>query len=240
MIKTRFMFILALCVISVLSFGCKKRIPVSIKVTGNGAADRPISPPAPDESQPLMEEIPWAGDVIEATGTGVRPDTASSDAQARLMAKKAARTDAQRNLLEQIQGLEIKSQTTVRNFMTEHDEIRTKVDGFIAGAEVVSETEQPDGAWEVKMQMDLNPLSQVILTTPPPSPVPPAVPPVPVGTSGQARLMAERAAVLDGHRQILEQLKGVHIDSSTTVEDFMTRNDRIRSRVEGLVRGARI
>jgi len=59
-------------------------------------------------------------------------------------------------------------------------------------------------------------------------------------TSGQARLMAERAAKADAYRQLLEQLKGVAISSTTTVEDFMTKSDRIRSRVMGVVRGARV
>jgi hypothetical protein len=237
--KTRFVFVLALCSLLFLAVACKKRIPVSIKVTGTGVADRPIIPPQPVETAQPMEEFSWSGDVVEATGVGVRPENAASEAQARLMAKKAARTDAQRNLLEQVQGIEIKSNTTVRNFMTENDEIQTRVEGFLSGAEVVSETELEDGAWEVRMRLGLKPLSEIIVNAPMPSPAPSEASGPGVG-SGQARLMAERAAILDAHRQILEQIKGVAIDSTTTVEDFMTQSDRIRSRVEGIVRGGRI
>jgi hypothetical protein len=52
--------------------------------------------------------------------------------------------------------------------------------------------------------------------------------------------MAEEAARKDGMRQILEQLKGVVITGSTTVENFMTKDDRIRARVGGIIRGAKV
>lgn len=57
---------------------------------------------------------------------------------------------------------------------------------------------------------------------------------------GQARLMAKRAAEKDADRQLLEAAKGVHISSNTTVEDFMAKNDYIRSRVEGIIRGSQV
>ncbi|NPA80595.1 MAG: hypothetical protein GXO29_06075 [Thermotogae bacterium] len=57
---------------------------------------------------------------------------------------------------------------------------------------------------------------------------------------GQARLLAERAAVVDARRNLLEILKGVHITSETVVEDYMTTNDLIVQRVEGIVKGARV
>lgn len=55
-----------------------------------------------------------------------------------------------------------------------------------------------------------------------------------------ARLGAERAAKLDAMRNMLETVKGVRIDSKTTVENSMTRSDMINSRVEGFVKGARV
>lgn len=55
-----------------------------------------------------------------------------------------------------------------------------------------------------------------------------------------ARLGAERAAKLDAMRNILETVKGVRIDSQTTIVNSMTQSDVINSRVEGLVKGARV
>lgn len=55
-----------------------------------------------------------------------------------------------------------------------------------------------------------------------------------------ARLGAERAAKMDAMRNMLETVKGVHIDSQTTVVNFTTQSDVISSRVEGIVKGARV
>lgn len=56
----------------------------------------------------------------------------------------------------------------------------------------------------------------------------------------QARLMTERAAKLDGYRNLLEQAYGVAIRGKSTVRDFVLKNDTIRSRVEAYIRGAKV
>jgi len=55
-----------------------------------------------------------------------------------------------------------------------------------------------------------------------------------------ARLGAERAAKADALRNILETVKGVRIDSESLVVNAMTQNDVIRTRVQGMVRGAQV
>ena len=55
----------------------------------------------------------------------------------------------------------------------------------------------------------------------------------------QARLMAERAAVVVAQRNLLEIVKGVRVDSDTRVENFMTDYDVVYTRVEGFIKGAR-
>ena len=56
----------------------------------------------------------------------------------------------------------------------------------------------------------------------------------------QARIMAKRAAMADGYRQLLEAVKGVQVDASTTVEMAMVQSDSIKLKVSGLVQGARV
>lgn len=56
------------------------------------------------------------------------------------------------------------------------------------------------------------------------------------GRRGKA--MARRAAVVDAQRNLLETLKGVSIDAETTVTNLIA-DDRIHSRVKGVLRGAR-
>ncbi len=48
-----------------------------------------------------------------------------------------------------------------------------------------------------------------------------------------------RAAELDALRQILETIKGMRLNSETTVENFMMSSDIIRTRVEGTVKNFR-
>lgn len=56
--------------------------------------------------------------------------------------------------------------------------------------------------------------------------------------TAQARLMAERAAVVVAQRNLLETVQGVTINSETRVENFMTDYDVIYTRVDGVVKGA--
>ena len=65
-------------------------------------------------------------------------------------------------------------------------------------------------------------------------------PPPNAVNAAQARAMAERAAFVVAIRNLLETVKGVQVDSQTVVENFMTKSDVIKTRVDGIVRGAQI
>ncbi|MDY6904932.1 MAG: LPP20 family lipoprotein [Thermodesulfobacteriota bacterium] len=56
----------------------------------------------------------------------------------------------------------------------------------------------------------------------------------------QARPMALRAAQLDAYRNLLEITKGVRVNSTTLVRNYVTENDVIMTKVDGLVKGAQI
>jgi len=63
-------------------------------------------------------------------------------------------------------------------------------------------------------------------------------PPADAVNAAQARAMAKRAAVVVAQRNLLETLKGVRVDSETIVENFIVASDRIRTAVQGIIRGA--
>jgi hypothetical protein len=55
----------------------------------------------------------------------------------------------------------------------------------------------------------------------------------------QARLGAERAALIDAFRNLLAQVKGVSVDGARKMDDLMQK-DEIRARVEGVVKGYKV
>ncbi len=91
---------------------------------------------------------------VEADGYGLPPDYAVSEAQSRHMARRAAIADAQRNLAEQISGVQVDSETTVKKLQVEEDSIRTHVSALLKGAKVISEAYE-DGAYHVVMALPL-------------------------------------------------------------------------------------
>jgi hypothetical protein len=56
----------------------------------------------------------------------------------------------------------------------------------------------------------------------------------------QARPMALSAAQQDAYRNLLEVTKGVRIDSTTVVRDYMVESDVINSQVSGMVKAAQV
>jgi hypothetical protein len=111
-----------------------------------------VPAPQPTAAPPAGE---WVPVTIRATGGGAPPARAANPAQARLMAERAAKMDAYRNLLEQAYGVNIRSNTTVRNFATQNDVIRSRVEAYIRGAKVLDTRHLEDGGVEVEMEVTL-------------------------------------------------------------------------------------
>jgi len=83
--------------------------------------------------------INWTEDYIEASGSAVPPTTAVSPAQGKLLARRGAVLDLQRNLLEAIKGVRIDSRTLMENFMVQSDIVRSEVEGWVKGVEIIRE-----------------------------------------------------------------------------------------------------
>lgn len=114
--------------------------------------------PKPQEIQAaaakLQVVIPdWTGRMIRATGNGVPSEAMAGTPQGKLMAARAAELDAKRRLTEEVRGFQINSSTTVRDFVTEHDEINTLLNDFIIGSYVVSTEYASDGTATVTVEM---------------------------------------------------------------------------------------
>ncbi|MBO4779170.1 MAG: LPP20 family lipoprotein [Selenomonadaceae bacterium] len=97
----------------------------------------------------------WNTNVIQVTGMGVAPPNAITQAHASMMARRAAISDAYRQLAEVINGVQVDAETTVEKMMLTSDTVRTKISAVIKGAQIVSEGELSGGGYSVTMEIPL-------------------------------------------------------------------------------------
>ncbi len=114
------------------------------------AADQPAVTQKTDKG-----EINWSQKTITVTGSGAFSNTASNAAQARLMATKAAKMDAQRNLLEALKGVQVSSGAPASAVMAT-SEVRSRVEGLVKNFEVVDTKYFSDGGVDVIIRMQLD------------------------------------------------------------------------------------
>ena len=92
--------------------------------------------------------------ILKADGFGFADAKRFPESQARLMAVRAARIDAQRNLLETINGVRVTAGTTVKDMALESDIIGTRVKGMLQGAfEISSSVSFEADSWVASVTM---------------------------------------------------------------------------------------
>ncbi len=123
-----------------------------------GGAEQPVAvAPAPTVPD-------WAKNMASAKGNGVKPADAISDAQAKLLALRAAKVEAMRNLTEQIDGLVIQGTTHVKDFIATNDQVRTEINSYLRGVQTLSEDYNADsGEATVTIQAPLEPVWDIVI-----------------------------------------------------------------------------
>lgn len=106
--------------------------------------------------------VNWSGQVLKATGAGAPNMQASSPAQARLGAERAAQMDAFRNLLAQAKGIQISSGKTVADEMSK-DEVKGHVEGLIRGYKVTAKRYYSDNGVEIDVEVPLSAIAEVVV-----------------------------------------------------------------------------
>lgn len=107
----------------------------------------------------LPETPPPPGPVtITAVGHGTVSNAQYgqyNSAQLKLMAMRAAKLDAYRNLAEQVYGFRLSGATTISAFASQRDYVRVHVDAYVRGARLVDVIQLADGSYEARVEAEL-------------------------------------------------------------------------------------
>lgn len=111
------------------------------------------APAAPAASMiaPMVEKR----ETFVATGYAViSVQNHKNPAQQRLLAIRASKLDAYRSLTEQVYGQQLDATTTVADMTVMNDTFRTRVEGVIYGAQLVSITPVGEDTYETTLSLD--------------------------------------------------------------------------------------
>lgn len=102
---------------------------------------------------------------VQITGVGYSQISAQPGKtvnERRLMAMRAARLEAMRDLTEQIHGFQLSSNTTLRDSVIRSDELRGVVEGEIRGAKTLRITPKDSDSFQVILSLDPDTVSYIL------------------------------------------------------------------------------
>ena len=100
--------------------------------------------------------------VIEATGYAVIQSQVGDPAQQRLMAIKASKLDAYRALAEEVYGQYVNATGTMTDMSITEDHLKSRVEGVIYGARVVSITPIGGETYETKLALSQRTIDELV------------------------------------------------------------------------------
>lgn len=121
------------------------------------AADRMAAPPPP--------AVAAAHGVQPLKGLGfaqIAGQPGKTHNEKRLMAIRAARMDALRDLTEQVHGIRISASTTVRDAVVQNDSLQAVVEGTLRGARTLRVSPSGTDSYEVEMVLDRETVAYIL------------------------------------------------------------------------------
>ena len=167
--------------------------------------------------------------VLKATGEGAT--------------KEKAKESALVSLSRKVLGIAIDADTTVADIIDVDNNALKELYAYMVGAKEASSRVTEIGEIEITLLLDMNGVSNIIKRQLPN--MPEVIERISLKEYGEkfgakARVTTQRAAQLDGYRKLAEAIYGTVIDSSTTMKDYIVKDDRIVNTVKGVVKGAEI
>jgi hypothetical protein len=142
---------LTLCLSVALLSACQALPAMSGVQTTPAVSTTASNVEIPMASLPLVEKR----ESLTATGYAViSVQNHRLPAQQRLLAIRAAKLDAYRSLTEQVYGLRMDATATVADMVVQNDTFRSRVEGVIYGATLVSITPSGDDTYETTLSLD--------------------------------------------------------------------------------------
>ena len=127
------------------------QVPVAAAVQ----APAPAPAPAPASESSMIAPLVEKRETLVATGYAViSTQNHKVAAQQRLLAIRASKLDAYRSLVEQVYGQQLDATTTVADMTVMSDTFRTRVEGVIYGAVLVSITPVGEDTYETTLSLD--------------------------------------------------------------------------------------
>ncbi len=122
---------------------------------GTEVSPLPTTAKAPAEPATMITPMVEKRETLVATGYAViSVQNHKNPAQQRLLAIRASKLDAYRSLTEQVYGQQLDASTTVADMTIMSDTFRSKVEGVIYGATMVSITPVGDDTYETTLSLD--------------------------------------------------------------------------------------
>ncbi len=198
-----------------------------------------------------------------------KPEEAKADAlpamwqkvppQQRLTAIRIAELDALRLLAERVYGVQLTEESTVRDLAKADDTVKTAVQQVLKGVttkegptyfddgrlevvravklskviEVVRETFKSSQGREIKLSHEVEIRGETELIDALGNAALP-------GSDGHKKILAKRAAELDGYRKLAERTLGVQVSSNSTIKNMAVASDEIRAALTGLLKSAEV
>jgi hypothetical protein len=139
----------------IVPFKSKAAVAEPIKATVVEPGKATVAQPSPAEVAGMIAPMVEKRETLTASGYAViSVQNHRNPAQQRLLAIRASKLDAYRSLTEQVYGQQLDASTTVADMVVQNDSFRTRVEGVIYGAVLVSITPTSDDTYETTLSLD--------------------------------------------------------------------------------------